>query len=223
MRDFNLVRELLPDELDVKITILQYAPNYSTFQTTFNVRLKSYETGERIKSIISEKIQSRNKIRLLFRGQQFHDNAPLRFHQNSGENHLELYAVEEKSILNNIRIWERNVAECALSARHGLCNRDREKFNKPVTPTPPLPDCSYLGNLLTEIGETCISVSENLQVMSDILSNIGAMQEDQPYEHNRRIVQNNMDCLRYAAPMFRHLIHIKFPINQPDAEITEDP
>jgi len=184
----------------------------------------SFESGQSLKSALSNRLKTAEKFRLLYRGRSISDETILGEICPEKELKMEIYAITEEkrsaaySKVNNVRILKRNVDACADCARHGLNPRERERFNHPKRSTHPAPDTEYFGEVLVDLGETFENVSQNLKVLAETLKRGEDVRENrEKYEKNRRIIQNNMDCLRYSNPMLINLTKLKIPVNKPKA------
>ena len=200
---------------------------------TFNFTLPNTTTGLGVKYALAKELTNgtNTQFRLLYRGRHIEDETALR-QVESNRGVLEIFAVEEKiensaafTRVNNVRLLKRNVDECVSCAKNGDDPRQRSRFNDPTNPTPPQPNSAYLAAVLLDMSDTFKQMSDNMSSMSAMLkSDISMKDDDELYERNRRIVQNNMDCVRYANPMLLNLTKLRIPINRPDAlvQLTEN-
>mgnify|MGYP001164203252 CR=1 FL=1 len=97
------------------------------------------------------------------------------------------------------------------------------RYNDPVTLTSPQPTAKYLADIFTELGGTMEKMSENIMEMAEFLKADETLTSEEVYETKRRMVQNNMDTVRYANPMLMNLTKLKVPLNDPNAllQLTE--
>ena len=186
--------------------------------------LPATETVRCLKQALSTRLGTTRKFRLLFRGRAVDDNDILGKIHPENLAQIEIFGIEEEqktqahTKINNVRLLKRNVDECAKCAILGENPRERIRYNDPVNVTPPAPDSEYMGNLLKELGGTFRTMSENLKIMAEMLKEGENVREDKnKYEINRRIVQNNMDSVRYANPMLLNLTKLRIPVNNPRA------
>ena len=120
--------------------------------------------------------------------------------------------------VRNIQVLQRNVNECNDCCRKGTNPQDRTRFNDPENPTPPDPTTSDVSLLFSSMACTCKELSENLTRMSIALQNDEILEKN--LENSRKLIQNNMDAVRYAAPMMKNLSMLKIVVNNPSG-ITE--
>merc|ERR1712157_248921 len=96
---------------------------------------------------------------------------------------------------------------------------ERIRFNDPVTETSPRPTARYLAEIFTELGGTFEKMSQNMNEMAEFLKADENFSSEEVYETKRRMVQNNMDTVRYANPMLLNISKLKVPLNDPNALI----
>jgi len=191
-------------------------------------------TIEYVKKYVSEEVKSHRSrnFRLLYKGKERSGSQTLCEIEPeiNPDTNIQIFAVEspvEKTAaftkVNNVRILQRNVDECVKCAIEGINPRERTRYNDPVTLTTPQPTARYLANIFTELGGTMEKMSENMMEMAEFLKADQTLSSEEVYETKRRMVQNNMDTVRYANPMLMNLTKLKVPLNDPNAllQLTE--
>jgi len=161
-------------------------------------------------------------FRLLHHGRQLADEIILNSVGKRVSNALEIFALEVDreqnspfTRVNNVRILKRNVDECAKCAKERLNHKERTRFNEPETDTMTQPTTAYMAELLIDLGTSFSNISKNLDEMTTLLrSQTQTVNRPVEYEESRRLLQNNMDCIRYAHPMLTNLAKLKIPVNR---------
>jgi len=69
------------------------------------------------------------------------------------------------------------------------------------------------------LGETFNDMSKNLKGLSQILKADKDFKDPEKRENQRRTIQNNMDTVRYNAPLFKNMTTLAFPVNNPLGKI----
>ena len=96
---------------------------------------------------------------------------------------------------------------------------ERERWNEPATATPHKPNVAYFSEMLIGLSRTYNDVAANMRKLSTVLNNDIKYNDEIKSEKQRRIIQNNFDSLRYAAPLCVNLSKLKIPLNNVNAEI----
>jgi hypothetical protein len=208
--------------LEVKVDVLKIG--------TYKFKLDYDSTCENLKEQMKRKTKSMpTDLRLLYKGQEILSEVKLAdFHHKVHET-LNLVGVgampksEVHKKVNNLRLLKRNVDECVNCVKTGSNPRERTRYNDPESKTPTHPDTKYLGNILLELGSTFREMSSNFNQLTDLLREVNLAETTEIYEANRRIVQNNMDTVRYANPMLQNLTKLKIPLNQPESLVQVIP
>jgi len=175
---------------------------------------------------VLEPESGKNDLRLLYRGRELQEkDTILDIEPNIVETKkIAIYAVrpvaksEAYKKVNNVRLLHRNVAECAKCAQDDVEPRERTRFNEPEVPTAPVPNALYVADMLIDIGETYALMAVNLKKMSKILDS-NEVFEGEEYHRRRRLIQNNMDCVRYTNPMLLNMAKLRIPITEPRAAV----
>ena len=211
-------------EVAIKVTTQTYGAVECVLPTNSTVR--------ELKNVISKELRRRSPVvspfRLLYKAKSVDDWKRIceiepEITQNTL---LELFAVdgdlkqsEAFTRVNNVRLLHRNVNECVKSGSSGANPRNRTRFNNPLLATPPRPTTEYLADVLIDIGETFGRMSKNIAQLSKLLTADKEIESDEEHEKTRRLVQNNMDSMRYASPMLMNLTKLCIPINRPQAVV----
>ena len=105
--------------------------------------------------------------------------------------------------LDTFRILLRNVAACNSNATNCIHPKMRTRFNHPETPTEPNVSSKDLGVAIMVLAKEVREYAQNFMIFSD------QMVKDRNFELNseehlkfQTDIQNNMDCARYAGPLF---------------------
>lgn len=198
---------------------------------TFDLELPTASTGRDVKLALSTRLREKDhlpnkELRLLYKGKPIENDQSLdELEPIAASNVLNIFAVGqiEKSRaypkVNNLRLLKRNVDECITCAKQGLNPRKRIRYNDPATPTPPQPNTEYLAAMLQSIGDSFTAMSANMAQLSDMLLRDEKIENDDLYEQSRRLIQNNMDSIRYANPMLLNLTKLRIPLNRPQAVV----
>jgi len=200
------------------------------YHGNFDITMTLGSTGRDIKVSLSGKLRELGKLpakelRLLYQGREFKNDSCICDLNLSHGGTLELFAVgqTEKSRayqkVNNFRILKRNVDECIGCAKNGTNPRERTRYNDPPCDTPPQPNAKYLAELLKEMGTSFCAMSDNLNDLASTLRENEIYDNTELYEEKRRLVQNNMDAVRYSNPMLINLTKLRIPVNQPQAVV----
>jgi Zn finger protein HypA/HybF involved in hydrogenase expression len=173
-----------------------------------------------------ERESGEDELRLLYRGRELEEKDTILDIEPSivETKKIAIYAVrpvpksEAYKKVNNVRLLHRNVAECAKCAQDDVEPRERTRFNDPEVPTPPVPNALYVADMLVDIGQTYAVMAENLKKMSKVLKS-SEIFEGEEYQRRRRLIQNNMDCVRYTNPMLLNMAKLRIPITEPRAAV----
>jgi len=149
---------------------------------------------------------------------------------SDGTSDIELVVIEKLAKseafpkINNINILHRNVNQCGEWAKTNGKPIDRPRYNDPQINTPSQPNAFYLGNVMQNLGETFTDMSNNLKGLSQVLKDDKDFRDPEKREEQRRTIQNNMDTVRYNAPLFKNLTKLGIPVNYPQGkiELNED-
>ena len=96
---------------------------------------------------------------------------------------------------------------------------ERIRFVEAETPTPINPSAKDLSNELENLGPTCQNLSVNLRTLAAVLKSDKNFTSTSEKETQRRIIQNNLDAVRYSAPLLVNLSKLVVPIGSPDCEL----
>ena len=164
----------------------------------------------------------KSELRILYRGKELKEGDRISDIENDifETKKIVLYAVrpfaksEAYKRVNNVRLLHRNVIECVKCAQNDIEPTERKRFNEPEFPTSPVPNVIEVADEISDIGETFALMSNNMKEMSKVLQSKEILSGIN-YDKGRRIIQNNMDCVRYTDPMLLNMTKLRFPIMKP--------
>ena len=195
--------------------------NCEDIRLRHDLKCTAGEIKSSLYSILELKGQ-KTELRLLYRGKELKDeDTILEIEKDIAETKkIHLFAVKPvaKSAahqrVNNVRLLHRNVAECAKCSQKDVEPNDRIRFNDPDIPTPHVPNVLYVADMIQDIGNTFNLMSKNLKQMSEVLKSTELFDGEE--SHRRiRLIQNNMDCVRYTHPMLLNISKLRLPITDP--------
>ena len=86
------------------------------------------------------------------------------------------------------------------------------------SPAPPKsPTAEHFGDLLNELMTDFTNVSRNLKGMASVLKRDEKFIDYEKTENQRRVIQNNLDTVRYCAPLMVNLAKLQIPIGNKQA------
>ena len=97
--------------------------------------------------------------------------------------------------------------------------RDRKRFNEPADLLPKHPTSRHFADEISKISDQFKNISVNLKNFSDLLKQDEFHEEGNSKENQRRIIQNNLDTLRYCSPLLVNISKLVIPIGNPDGRI----
>lgn len=191
----------------------------------FRIQLSETRSIKDTKSCLQDEIFRKSGMtknyRLLRRGENMADGKRLK--SISSDDEIIFHAVEDQSEirkkLDNVGTLHRNVKECLKCAQRGTEPRERERFNSSEFETPIFPTGNHLADLLGETSQTFAQMATQMKNLTLVLSATdgGARNSQETFDEHRKIVQNNIDGLRYSAHLFQNLTKICVPIDDPKA------
>lgn len=114
--------------------------------------------------------------------------------------------------MNNVSILQRNMKECINASQVNMDPSVRPRFNEGEHPTPRTPTTGDFANLLDELKNDFKQISFNLKDLAAVLKLDQKFYDHGKIENQRRVIQNNLDTVRYCAPMMVNLTKLKIPI-----------
>ena len=221
MSTYEPVKNQKPDNLDNElIAVYVKTPRFGTiiFQCKRSSCIKD------VKEKFFEAVEISSRLRLLYNRQEREDEKKLSEIEPDLQNMFEIvfvgveFSLEKSKAfkkVNDFRILLRNVKECVESVKNGINPRNRRRFNEPATLSPPQPTTRYFGRMLIELAVTIEKMSKNLAKMAEFLIEDPNINNPVVLEEKRRLIQNNMDSVRYAHYMLKNMSNICIPFTNP--------
>ena len=192
------------------------------FQISLPEDVSIEKTKEWLQSEVDKKFGQVKNYRLLRGGKNVIDKRRLKSVSSSDD--ITFHAVEDvhseiRKKVENLGILHRNVKECVKCAQMGTEPRHRERFNNTDFEVPIFPTANHLADLLEESSQTFGQFAKELNNLSSVLkaTDEGARNSQEIFDEHRKIVQNNIDGLRYSAHMFQNLTKICVPVDNANA------
>ena len=100
-----------------------------------------------------------------------------------------------------------------------VLSSERERFVDAISPTAFNPTTSDLADQIEKTGNSFKAVAKNLKKFAEVLQLDEKSSNINEVEIQRRIIQNNLDTVRYAGPLLVNLSKIVVPVGDSNGRL----